>query len=175
MIMLLTGLVGTSSAGFEDFEGIPDDYWRFAGNQNLGETIPGLEFGPHVVILEQDVYGYHDHLFPPHSPVSVAYTYEWDFIGIAFTEGTVNHVGLWYTCQYGTGLYLEAYDEGENLIDEVNGPINVGFSNYFEINAPGISYVVVHDSGNYFTIDDLDYTLETPAAEEDWTQLKSTY
>jgi len=105
----------------------------------------------------------------------VAYTYEWDFIGIAFTEGTVSHVGIWYTCQYGTGLYLEAYDKGENKIAQAVGPINVGFSDYLEVNAAGISYAVVHDSGNYFTIDDLDYTPETGSEGGNWSKLKVAF
>jgi hypothetical protein len=64
-----------------------------------------------------------------------------------------------------TNFYLEAYDSSNNLLDSDVGPANLRFTNgnpsgmnYVHVDAPlgqYIAYVIVHDSGNFWVIDNV--------------------
>jgi len=70
--------------------------------------------------------------------------------------------GTWFRIGYSsaTNFYLEAYDEFNNLIASSMGEPNLYTSdmNFLKVDAPPgktISYVMVHDSGNLWTIDNI--------------------
>ncbi|HDH96720.1 MAG TPA: hypothetical protein ENF73_03225, partial [Proteobacteria bacterium] len=81
---------------------------------------------------------------------------------ITFTASYATYVTVGYSAYY--GLYLEAYDEANNLLDNDFGPPNTdtGRLDFLRVDAPGMRYIVVHDTGNYWLIDDL----ETDAIQE---------
>ncbi len=148
--------VQVSGGGLADFENIPEDFWYYGGNQNLGCYYAGICFGPGVTILENEVYGYNDYYYPPHSGHAVAFTNDYDYIRVDF-DSPVNHVGVWYT----TGsdyLYLEGYDSGDNLIASTYGTYNTQSTSFMQINTNNIAYVKIHDSGDFFTIDDFEWS-----------------
>jgi hypothetical protein len=82
---------------------------------------------------------------------------------IIFEYGGVSFVELGYCA--GSSLTLSAYDAGNNEIDSDSGPAN---RRYMETNGSGpgtlrvdapsgklISYVIIHDSGNFWIIDNI--------------------
>ncbi len=82
---------------------------------------------------------------------------------IAFDNKNATYVELGY-CAY-SAFWLEAYDENDNLLDSASGPANLRYLND-NPNGPGtlrvdwngsdyIAYVRVHDSGNYWIIDNV--------------------
>jgi hypothetical protein len=74
-----------------------------------------------------------------------------DFIG-----ATAKTISLSYSGYY--TVYLEAYDSQGNLIDSVSGPPNTGTGRMDRLSVSGlnIAYVLIHDLGNYWIIDDLE-------------------
>lgn len=81
---------------------------------------------------------------------------------ISFDNADASYVELGYAS--GSTFFLEAYDADDNLIDSDNGPAN---RRYLEGNESGpgtlyvssashnIAYVLVHDDGNYWCIDNV--------------------
>jgi len=82
---------------------------------------------------------------------------------IRFMDADATYVELGYTS--GSTLWLMAYDINDNLIDQDSGPAN---RRYVEGNESGpgtlrvdwngsdhIAYVVVHDSGNFWVVDNI--------------------
>ena len=74
---------------------------------------------------------------------------------IDFTGATARSISL-LTSTY-TGLYLEAYDAQGSLIDQDYTPGNLGSYQLSPLSVSGdeIAYMLIHDSGNYWLIDDL--------------------
>ncbi|MBC8368060.1 hypothetical protein H8E52_11665 [bacterium] len=176
LALALLSVSAASALEVIDFEGIPQDYWYFGGAVNLGSYYSGVTFGPTTYILETQIYGYNDASYPPHSPVSVAVSISDPNIRADFTTGTVSHVGVWYTSGAGTGLYLEGYDAGNNLVASTWGADNTGTNSFLEINGAGIAYAIIHDSGDFFTIDDFEYTPESTATQVGtWSDVKALY
>jgi hypothetical protein len=160
--------VQPEGGGFIDFEDVPQNYWFNSGNQNLSCYYYGLCFGPHATILEDEIYGYNSDDFPPHSGHAVLFSFTEDYIRVDFDD-PVNHAGVWYTAW--STFYLEGYDSTGNLLNSTSGPYNSGTNTYLEVNADDIFYVVMHDSGNHFTVDDFDWTSRTlPLSEEKATE-----
>gem|GEM_PF-3064517 len=153
--------VQPEGGGFIDFENVPRAYWFNSGNLNLGCYYYGLCFGPQATILENEIFGYNFDDFPPHSGHAVLFSFTEDYIRVDFDD-PVDHAGIWYTAW--SSFYLEGYDSSGNLLDSTSGPYNSGTNTYLEVNADDIFYVVMHDSGNHFTVDDLDWTSSTSAA-----------
>jgi len=146
--------VQPEGAGFIDFENIPQTYWFHGGNQNLGCYYYGLCFGPLATILETQIYGYNYGAFPPHSGYSVLFSFIDDYIRVDFDD-PVSHAGVWYTAW--STFYLEGYDSSGNLLDITSGPYNSGTNTFLEVNADDMFYVVMHDSGNHFSVDDFEW------------------
>jgi len=75
---------------------------------------------------------------------------------IDFTGATAKTISLSYSGYY--TVYLEAYDSQGNLIDSVSGPPNTGTGKMDRLSVSGlnIAYVLIHDLGNYWIIDDLE-------------------
>lgn len=138
-----------------NFDGLSEHYWYNGDNQNLGDFYSGVSFGPHSTILEAAVYGYNDDGYPPHSGDAVLFTPTEPSIRADFPF-QMSHVGLWYTSGQGN-LYLEGYDRSGNLLASTTGVENYGSNDYLGITAPEISYAVVHNSNDFFTIDDFEF------------------
>ena len=111
---------------------------------------PGVTFTG-AQCLQSPNYNYNG--YPPHSGTNVVHT----------TDGTltvtfdipVSKIGAWFTTYYPVTIY--AYDEYDNLLASTT--IDTGYTNlgYAEIVVDGIKYVVMHDSGYFWTMDDLTY------------------
>lgn len=141
-------------AGTIDFEGMPQDYWYYGGQQNFGNYWDGVYFGPDSTILEKSVYGYNDSGYPPHSGDAVLFSIATPYIDAIF-ETPVDFFSLWYTVNTST-FYIDAYDSDDNLISTISGGVNYGSNSYLEMSleSSNIKRLRMHDSGNYFTIDD---------------------
>lgn len=149
------GICGTVVfAGTIDFEGTPQTYWYDAGHQNFGTYWAGANFGPQATILEDQVYGYNNTGYPPHSGHAVLFSYEVPYIRVDFNS-PVNFASLWYTSY--NSFYLDAYDSSNNLLGEAVGASNYGTNSFLEISSlsSNIDHIIMHDTGNYFTVDDL--------------------
>ncbi len=73
---------------------------------------------------------------------------------IDFTDSTQKTVGLSYSSLNFT--FLEAYDASNTLIKSVSGPGDLSTGQLGKLSVSGdISYVLVHDTENYWLIDDL--------------------
>lgn len=89
----------------------------------------------------------------------------WAWLGASTGGGTIdftNNDGTWFQTGYASysSLYLEAFDSSGNLIASTSGGYNCGASDlcYLRVDAPTgqfIDYVRVHDSGNYFLLDNM--------------------
>lgn len=153
---LLAVLTATAQALVIDFEGVPTTYYGMYGNQNLGGYYAGLWFGPDATILDRVIGGYNSADYPPHSGNAILYSDLTPYIRVDFVAATAEHVGVWYTSYY--SLHLEAYDASGNLLAASVGTSTYpSASRWLAVDAPNIAYVIVHDSGNYFGIDDFTY------------------
>ena len=96
---------------------------------------------------------YNDYGYPPHSGTNVVHT-TGGTLTVTF-DVTVSKIGAWFTTYY--PVTINAYDEDDNLLASTT--IDTGYTNlgYAEIVADGIKYVVMHDYGYYWTMDDLVY------------------
>jgi hypothetical protein len=141
-------------SGTIDFEGMPQTYWYFGGQQNFGNYWGGAFFGPQSTILEKTVFGYNSSGYPPHSGDAVLFSISIPHIKLEF-DSPVDYVSLWYTSY--SNFYLDAYDLANILIDQAIGGSNYGTNSFLEVDSlsKNIKYVIMHDSGNYFTVDDI--------------------
>jgi hypothetical protein len=138
-----------------DFEGVPDIYYYFGGNQNLDGYYTDLYFGPDATILDKVIYGYNDYDYPPHSGNAIVFSDTNPSMQVDFLSLPSNYVEAWYTS--GSTFYLEAYDSSDNLLTSASGPSNLGTNSLISVNAGNIAYVIFHDSGDFWTVDDLAY------------------
>jgi hypothetical protein len=73
---------------------------------------------------------------------------------IDFTDNGYKTVGLSYSSSDST--FLEAYDVSGELMELASGPGNIGTGQLGRLAVTGnIAYVFVHDTGNYWLVDDL--------------------
>ncbi|MHA1907986.1 MAG: PKD domain-containing protein, partial [Candidatus Thorarchaeota archaeon] len=138
------------------------DFEDLAHNQVVGSFYPGVTFTD-AICLQKPYYNWE--LYPPHSGTNVVYQLTGS-IRIDF-DITVMMVGAWFVSPH--VVYLEAFDEYDNPV--ATSTITPGYYNnaYAEVKASDISYVIIHDSGDYFGFDDLTYlpqNLETITFEE---------
>lgn len=149
--------IAPASATTIDFENVPEAYWFYGGNQNIGSYFPGVTFGPNATILENVVYGYNDGGYPPHSGHAVMFTSDEAGIIRADFSFATDFVSLYYTSL--TDLYLEAYDSGNNLITSASGFDNYGGLDLLQVSGNDIAYVLIHDGGGFFTVDDFSFNV----------------
>lgn len=75
---------------------------------------------------------------------------------IDFTEGPASYFSALFSTN--SGVTVDAYDSDDNLI-ATSGWADGNYGTYTftrcTIEAPGIAYVIVHDTGNYWEIDDI--------------------
>ena len=159
-ICLVAGLILAASSTAVgmitvDFEGIPDLYVE-TGAINLGNYLPGLTFGPDATILDKvRTAGYNYTSYPPHSGDAVLFSYTNSTIRVDFDIPST-YVETWYTSA--GNFYLEAYDAGDTLLDSATGASNIGSNSLISVSGANIAYVLFHDVGNFYTIDDLGFT-----------------
>ena len=136
-----------------DFENMPQDYWYYAGQQNFGNYWEGVYFGPASTILEDQVYGYNSEGYPPHSGHAVLFSIAIPYIDAIF-DTPQSEVSLWYTST--SNFYLDLYDVDDNLIASIVGGQNYTTNSFLQYisGSADIAWVRMHDTGNYFTIDD---------------------
>lgn len=157
IILFLSLSMGIASAGFIDFENGVD---RMA----IASTIPGLEF---TTTMGYDwIYGdwrtgMYNGPYPLGSYYSDGNFFAW--LGenqgsgvITFTQSYATYFKIDYSTY--SIFYLEAYDDLGNILDTDTGFANLdtGTMGTLQVNAPGMAYVIVHDTGNYWLIDNLD-------------------
>ena len=139
-----------------DFENLPLTHYFYSGNTNIGNYYDGVSFGSNVTILDKTIFGsgYNSGGYPPHSGNSVAFSISNPVIDAYFDTDT-DYVSLWYTAY--SNLTLEAYDRNGSLLASSIGAFNYGTNSMLELSIAGISRVAIHDSGNFYTIDDFSF------------------
>ena len=150
--------VQSFSIRFMDFEDGVD-------RQPIRSTIPGLEFTTtqgYDWIFGDWRTGAYNGPYPSGSYTSNGNFFAWlgenqgtgriDFVG-----ATANSLSVW-TSTY-SGLTIDAYDSNNNLIANsgwATNNIGTGQMTQLSVSAPNISYILIHDTGNYWLIDDLE-------------------
>ena len=75
---------------------------------------------------------------------------------ISFPEGEATYLsGLVST---GSGVIMDAYDSNDNFLATsgwANSNVNTRTLTRLTVEAPGMAYVIIHDTGNYWIIDDI--------------------
>ncbi|MCP4633090.1 MAG: T9SS type A sorting domain-containing protein, partial [candidate division Zixibacteria bacterium] len=142
-----------------NMDGLPDDYLNSYGKENVGGYFGETYFGPHATILEhtyRDSYNYTG--YPMNSWDAVLYSSDNDMITCVFNTPT-DSVTIAYAASSSYGLSLEAYDSLGNLLQSVVGSGGTYRVSYLTVtsSAENIAYVVMHDHGGYFVIDDVMY------------------
>lgn len=89
-----------------------------------------------------------------------------DAVKICFDYGTATYFTIGYSSLF--EFTLEAYDASDQLLDYVTGPENtksVGGTGvkYLTISCPDIAYVVLHDEGGFWMMDNI--TTDAPVPE----------
>jgi hypothetical protein len=132
---------------------MPQDYWYYGGQQNFGTYWAGVNFGPDSTILETTVYGYNSAGYPPHSGDAILFSINTPHIDATF-DSPVDFVSLWYTSA--SNFYVDLFDGSDTLIATVMGVSNTGTNSFlsYTSGSSNIKRVSMHDSGNFFTIDD---------------------
>jgi hypothetical protein len=190
ILITLTMVITFASVGnvgaamvVQNFEDIPDTYRYFGGGQNLGGHLAGLDFSAGVsgvTLLDKIKDPSYDYtLYPPHSGNAVIFSYENSSIRVDFTSHP-DYVEAWYSSK--TAFYLEAYNSAGALLDSMSGLANVvgitptspdwhSWANTGPLSISvgsigggmNIAYVLFHDEGNFYTLDDLAYNVPEPA------------
>ena len=149
--------VSVSFAGVIDFENGTD-------GMPIASTIPGLEFtttdGYDWIYGDWRTNNYNGP-YPWGSYYSYGNFFAW--LGTQQGQGVVTFSAAYATyfqIQYSSesNFYLEAYDESGNLLDSDFGYSNLdtGIMDTVRVEAPGMKYVMMHDTGNYWLVDNLD-------------------
>ncbi len=75
---------------------------------------------------------------------------------ITFTQSYATYFKVDYSSY--SFFYVDAYDDLGNLLDSDMGYANLdtGRMDTLQVNAPGMAYVICHDTGNYWLIDNLE-------------------
>lgn len=150
-------------AGFIDFEDGTDSV-------PIRSSIPGLEFtntAGYDWIYGDWRTGEYNGPYPyGPDPLAEQYWSEGNFFAwlgtdqgagvISFTQSYATYFQIGYSAY--TGFYLEAYDVNGTLLDSKfgMGNLNTGRLDYLRVEAPGMAYVVCHDTGNFWLVDNLE-------------------
>jgi murein tripeptide amidase MpaA len=146
-----------SQGGFMDFENEVD-------GAPIRSTIPGMTF---ITTMGYDwIYGdIRTGQYNVNPYGSRAYECHGNFFAwlgpnqgsgrIDFTGATAKSMSMLTSTAYGT--YLDAYDSSGNLLAQSYAGPNIwtGTMSEIKVTASNIAYVIVHDTGNYWLIDDL--------------------
>lgn len=148
LMVLMLAMVGTASA-----ETVTIDFEDFDNYDLVGTYYPGLTFSGEQILQKPD---YNWEQFPPHSGINVIFDLS-PKIRIDFDD-CVTRASIWTTTN--SISYLEAYDSSDALIDSDQLTENMGGHGQMEVSGSNIAYVILHDSGNTVTYDDLEYDTE---------------
>jgi hypothetical protein len=164
LAIVLVFCCSVAFAGTITFEGMPEVYQYGYGHQNFGNYWAGVSFGPDSTVLDKnwplDYYNYSG--YPPHSGDAVLFSYNTPYIDATF-DIAVNNVSMYYTSA--SNFVLDAYDASDQLIGTMTGVSNIGTNSLIAITSQSynIKRLRMHDSGNYFTVDD--FTAEFVSGE----------
>jgi len=152
-LLVVSALTTPAFAGTIDFENMPDQYYYMSEHQNFGNYWAGVNFGPAATILDSAKYGYNNTGYPAHSGTAVLFSYQLPNIDVTF-DTSVDFLSFYYTSY--SDIWIDAYNSSNQLIGQSYGGSNYGTNSYlsFTSSTANIAYVSIHDSGNYFTIDD---------------------
>jgi hypothetical protein len=163
--VVLFAFAGSSQAWFLDFEwGLGHDYeWIQSG-------VPGLEFASDMFYADavNGAWNFSSDMGSWYG----GYYWIGGYVGAHASSNGIgrinfaNHDGSYFTTGYcaGSTLYLEAYDEFDNLLDVASGAANRRYiegnesgMGYLTVNSvdANIAYVVIHDSGYYWVTDNM--------------------
>ena len=155
-LYLIKWVVGTQG-GFMDFEngtdGVP-----------IKSTIPGMSFtttqGYDWIYGDKRTGNYNVYPYGDQNYECNGNFFAW--LGpnqgsgrIDFTGATAKTVSMLTSCD--SGIYLDAYDSNGSCVasDYATGNLNTRTMSEISVSAPSISYVIVHDAGNYWLVDDM--------------------
>lgn len=156
------------------------------GTYYTGVTFGSSSTGSPLVSRNMDLGGYNMSSWPSGTQSAGGYYWVYGKVGvtsaldnsgndgkITFDNGDATYVEIGYSCN--SNFTLEAYDAANNLLDVDVGGANLRYFNNNEsgpgtlrVDAPSgqfIKYVIVHDTGNFWVIDNVrtDATGITPA------------
>ncbi|MBD3170047.1 MAG: S8 family serine peptidase [candidate division Zixibacteria bacterium] len=147
-----------------NMEALPDDYVNGLGdNWNVGGYFGDTYFGPQANILEESARGgYNSSSYPMNSWDAVLFSADEDMITCVFDQPT-DSVQIAFAAA-SNELHLEAYDEDGNMVSHSSGVSGSGNSSFLSVTSDNedIAYVVIHNSGNYFVVDDVMYAKDYP-------------
>jgi len=155
--LYLARWVVLSQGGFMDFEDGVDDV-------TIRSTIPGMRF---TTTMGYDwIYGdirtgkynvnpYGSRSYECHGDIFAWLGPNQGSGRIDFTGATAESIGM--LTSTATGTYLDAYDSSGNLLARsfAGGNTGTGTMSEIRVATSNIAYVIVHDTGNYWLIDDL--------------------
>lgn len=158
ILFLLSFLLsGIAWAGFIDFEDGID-------GKVIASSITGLEFtttaGWDWVYADWRTNGYNGP-YPAGAYYSDGNFFAWLGIHqgagvITFTQSYATYFQIGYSSE--SSFHIDAYDSYGTLLDTDSSTsnLNTGVLNYLRVEAPGMAYVICHDSGDYWLVDNLD-------------------
>jgi hypothetical protein len=172
----LVGGTGVSQAALVTFENIPGDI-QAINNFYSGITFGSSSTGSPLVTRRASTNNYNISSAPSGTVYNGGYYWIYDDVGVtsaldnsgndgkvSFDNEDATYVTIAYCAE--STFWLEAYDTNGNLLDTDSGAANLRFFNGNEagpgsltVNWDGvnyISYVIVHDTGNFWVIDNLD-------------------
>lgn len=164
-VIMAVIMAGNINAWFLDFEwGLGHD------GEAIASTVTGVEF----TTTDGQDWRYADILNGSYNAHSIdmgygsgayhMYGYVSAWLGTTQGNGRMdftNKDATYFTIGYASisDFYLEAYDEFGTLIDQAVGGSNYGVGMDFltvTSTSPNIAYIMIHDSGNYFTVDNME-------------------
>ncbi|MCX6374722.1 MAG: PEP-CTERM sorting domain-containing protein [Armatimonadetes bacterium] len=84
---------------------------------------------------------------------------------VAFTSGPASYFTVWYSSEF--PFIVEAYAASHQLLASVTGPANTKSKGgagltYLTVSSPGIAYVLLHDEGGYWLMDNISTDAPVP-------------
>ncbi|UCH72339.1 MAG: hypothetical protein JSW62_01980, partial [Thermoplasmatales archaeon] len=139
------------------------DFEDGAEEQIISDTIPGLQFTTTYGIdwrygeaQYYNVNPYGSQLYECNGDFFAWLGVTGDAGRIDFTEGTASYFSILVST--GSGVTVDAYDSSDVLIATsgwASSDTGTGYMTRLTISQPGMAYVIVHDTGNYWLMDDL--------------------
>ena len=127
--------------------------------QYLGTHYPGLTFSSAWKCADHATGKYNTSSYPPRSGTKAVWTGLSETFGTIWFSSPVRFLEGWFSTGY--GVTMEAYDSNGNLVASGSLGQVSGYKARIRLTVPPsvgpISYVVVHDSANYWDMDDFAY------------------
>lgn len=135
------------------------DFEDLVEGQFVGTHYPGLIFSSEWRCGDTATGKYNDSAYPPHSPTKALWTGLTHNAGTIWFDTPVRFVEGWFSALH--GVFIDAYDTNGNLL-KWGYTQAYGSSAPIQISVPlssnPIKYVVVHDSADYWIMDDFAYS-----------------